>query len=472
MMSAENTIPDKVSGTYSECVECHQPADSAKTLTWVMLREDVELRNMADVKAFLERSEGRPYIMVLPEDEEIKVYSVAWYCDDCLDRYLDVYEKRHTSSDKVTKADLQERVLQLARDTDWLIYVRDLSHMVPRGFPDLALIREDEVIFPTLRGDVSMRLRSLGKGHISSHSLLISPAVPQEVWDTFLHTSGEKPIPHTVTFLYMDEKYIDTQFPPEMQITSLTGLLIPADTYPLFRDRLFGLLPYFNEGVGAASREVHASNLFPDLTDQERFAFLNGLVSLVNELDCRVYRRGFNFIPGHKLLRSKQQELLGICFKSILIDIAEHEDDAQIWPVMEIDHSEVQDRNFAGYIRWMDHATAHLHMTGDGVEELIDDDYMVDNKRIGDLHYVSKRSIVGSAVDCLVYLLNCKWLRDKRFQLTEYKNSLAKIASGIHPSLVSDFVVSYRVDQTRVSSTQVSNEPEDKIAPNDTKQVR
>ena len=167
MMSAENTIPDKVSGTYSECVECHKPADSANTLTWVMAREDIELRNMADVKAFLERSEGRPYIMVLPEDEEIKVYSVAWYCDDCLDRYLDVYEKRHTSSDKLTKADLQERILQLARDTDWLIYVRDLSHMVPRGFPDLALIREDEVIFPTLRGDVSMRLRLLRKGHIA-----------------------------------------------------------------------------------------------------------------------------------------------------------------------------------------------------------------------------------------------------------------------------------------------------------------
>lgn len=250
-------------------------------------------------------------------------------------------------------------------------------------------------------------------------------------------------IPHTVAFLYMDERYVDAQAPPEMQATSLTGLLITADIYPLFRERLFMLLPGFIEGVERFNVEVHASNLFRDRPDEEHFEFYNGLVSLVNELDCRVYRRGFNFNPSHKLFRKKQQDLLGICFRLMLIAVDEFEDNAQIWPVMEIDHKEVQDQNFAGYVRWMDHATVHLQMIGEGVKELIEDNYMIDNTRLGDLHYVSKRSIIGSAVDCLSYLLHCKWLSDKECKLSNYKSRLADIASYIDPSLVNDHVASY-----------------------------
>ena len=130
----------------------------------------------------------------------------------------------------------------------------------------------------------------------------------------------------------------------------------------------------------------------------------------------------------------------------MIIAVDDFESDAQIWPVIEIDHTEVQYQNFAGYMRWTDHATAYLKMIGDGVEELVDDDYMVDNARFGDLHYVSKKSIVGCAVDCLVYLLHCKWLSDMKFSMTDYKSRLADIASSLEPSVVDDFVGSFRTN--------------------------
>ena len=94
----------------------------------------------------------------------------------------------------------------------------------------------------------------------------------------------------------------------------------------------------------------------------------------------------------------------------------------------------------------MDGATVHLQMTGDGVEELIADDYMVDNARLGDLHYVSKKSLTGSAVDCVTYLLHCKWLNERGYALTDYKTRLAEIASELHPSVVDDYVGSFHIE--------------------------
>ena len=68
---------------------------------------------------------------------------------------------------------------------------------------------------------------------------------------------------------------------------------------------------------------------------------------------------------------------------------------------------------------------------GNGVKELIDDDYMVDNSRFGDFHYVTKKSTAGNTVDCLAYLLHCMWLEEKGFQMTAYKSRLAAIGSTL-----------------------------------------
>ncbi len=246
-----------------------------------------------------------------------------------------------------------------------------------------------------------------------------------------------------VAFLYLDEIYMDAELPPELQSTSLTGLLVTASTYPLFRERFFRLLPGFPKGAKRLNIDVHASDFFRDRPDSEHFAFYRGLVSLINELSCKVYRRAFGIDSPPPILRKQQSTYLKFCFRSILIAAAKSTDGTQIWPVMETDHSKAQDQNFAGYIRWMDHATTHLEMTGDGVKELIDENLMVDNANFGELHYVTKKSIIGSAVDCLAYLLHCRWLAERDYGLTPYKKKLAVIASYLDESLIDDDVVTY-----------------------------
>ena len=231
-----------------------------------------------------------------------------------------------------------------------------------------------------------------------------------------------------------------------MQVTSLTGLLIASDQFISFRDAFFRIVPGFDHGADNFPVEIHAGNLFPGRPDEEHFQFYSGLVSLVNDFRCSVYRRGFNFTPDHELLRKKQKCLLGLCFRSMLISVETFEHFGQIWPVMETDRSKGQDENFAGYMRWVDQATAYLNWAGDGVEELIDEDHMVDNSRFGDLHYVTKKSIGGIAADCLAYLLHCKWLDENGFPTTGYKARLAAIASTLSPAIVDDYVGSFRLD--------------------------
>ena len=89
---------------------------------------------------------------------------------------------------------------------------------------------------------------------------MISPETPQEVREALLGSSGNRPIPNTVAFLYIDEKYLDTQAPPEMQVTSLTGLLVSAETYPLLRDRLSRFYPVSMKGLETSkSRSTQAT---------------------------------------------------------------------------------------------------------------------------------------------------------------------------------------------------------------------
>ena len=438
-------MPNNAVSEFSKCAVCYRREDRQNRLTWQMSRQDVMIESIEDAIGWMERRRRQPSALVLPDDSgEVLAFSVDPYCDDCLDNLLREYEERHTPSDKVTRSEFQRRVRASFADAGWEVYILDLEHLAPRGFPSLALTRDDRLILPSVRGDVTVRPRAF---HPPAHRLLMSPEVPVEVSELFLRDSSARRSSETIAFLYMDEKYPDTNAPPEMQVTSLTGLLVASDIFPNFRDGFFKIMPGFEEGAKSFGVEVHASDLFRNRSGEEHFEFYSGLISLINELDCKVYRRGFNFIPGHQLLRKNERNLLGLCFRSMLIAVDDFEDYAQIWPVMETDGSKSQDRNFGGYMRWMDQATAHLQMVGEGVEELIDDDYMVDNSRFGDLHYVTKQSTAGNTVDCLAYLLHCLWLDESGFPTTDYKARLADIAETLRPAITNDYIATFRVEK-------------------------
>ena len=446
LMSGEGTIPGDDNSEVLECAECGRKKGRNNRLTWQMSRQDITFEDVLDLEDWMERRQGQPSVLVLPDKGGVLAYSSTPYCDDCLDKCWGEHEERDTPAGKVNRSAFQEKIRAFSRGAGWNMYTLQLEYLAPRGFPNMALIRGDQLLLPRVRGDVTARPRAF---HPPGHTLLVSPEVPQDIREALLQGPNEGQPSEAVAFLYMDEKYPDTNAPPLMQVTSLTGLLISSDKFPRFRHELLKIVPGFDEGAKNFDVEIHASNLFPNRSDEDHFQFYSGLVSLVNDFECSVYRRGFNFIPDHPLLRKEEKNLLGLCFRSMLISVNEFAYYAQIWPVMETDGSKDQDRNFAGYIRWMDQATAYLQTFGDGVEQLIDDDYLVDNSRVGDLHYVTKKSIAGVAVDCLTYLLHCKWLDEKGFPITSYKARLAAIASALRPSIIDDYVGSFRLQDKR-----------------------
>ena len=79
--------------------------------------------------------EGLPSVMVLPDNGGILVYSVAPYCDGCLDKHLKEFEEGHTPSDETTRAKFQERVVKLFRRNSWTVYSLQLDHLAPRDSP-------------------------------------------------------------------------------------------------------------------------------------------------------------------------------------------------------------------------------------------------------------------------------------------------------------------------------------------------
>ena len=429
------------------CNGCETSFGSAQTITWSMSKLDVEFGDESDLRQFAEKGANLPLVVFLPDDGGGVVYLISSYCDDCFNAALAEYEEQNTPPGKIKSGDFETYISHAAHDRDWTVYALRLSRLVPRGLPNMVLLRGEDLLFPRVEGDVSVRLRSRPDHNFPASKVMISPAVPKVALDKLNISTGHAIVPDTIAFLYMDEKYLDASADSKAQVTSLAGLLVPANVYPLFRNRLFQLLPSFEEGHKAFDLEIHASNLFRGLPDEAHFDFYRGLVGLVNDMSCRVYRRGFNFVPSNDVLRRNQQDLLFRCFRSMLISIDDAQEAAQIWPVMEIDHTSAQEVNFGGYMRWMNHATAYLETTGDGVEELIDDDHMVDTNKFGDLHYVSKQSIVGNAVDCMVYLLHCRWLNDNDLPLTEYKRNLAEIASDLQPSLVDDYIARFCIAQ-------------------------
>ena len=437
-------MPDKTKEKSTQCVVCYSDERGERKLSWQMIRQDVALTDEESVKDWMEQRQGHPSVLVLPDDGGILAYSLAPYCNGCLDNFYREYEERNTTFSEMTRDELLRKIKAVGEKNDWRVYVLQSQYLAPRGVPNVILAKDDRLLIRSVRGDVTARPRVL---HPPAHSLFISPEVPPEIRETLTRMRNRREALDAVAFLYMDEKYIDPNASSAMQVTSLTGLLVAADTYTRFRDRFLNIVPGFDDGPRNLTAEIHASKLFPSKSDDVHFEFYRRLVGLINELECGVYRRGFNFTPSHPMLQKNEKGLVGLCFKSMLISIDDHEDYAQIWPVMETDRTNEQDDNFAGYIRWMDQATAYLNAVGDGVENLIDDDYMVDNARFGDVHYVTKRSIAGNAADCLAYLLHCKWLYEMGLHITNYKSQIAEIAAELQPSIVDNYVGSFHLER-------------------------
>ena len=241
-------------------------------------------------------------------------------------------------------------------------------------------------------------------------------------------------------FFYMDEHYADpmTHRPGHGMLrrpaASLTGVTVPLDIHREFRQRYYHCVA---EAVGQldgallALPIVHAAKLFPGVEDAKKFAFLESIVSMVLEFKFTVYRVGYYETPEVMQMVGSRQGLVGLCFSSLLHCLTEELATNELWPVMETDRSNDQDRSFAGHIQAIDYFTALVGSAN----------MSVDNSNLGEMLYSTKKSSYGSVADIVSYLLEARTTKLAGITLSDFKTRLAEIADALIPAVAFDEII-------------------------------
>ena len=191
-MSGEGAISADHHSEVPECAACAGREARNRRLTWQLSRQEITLADDVAPKEWMERRQGLPSVLVLLDDGGVLAYSVDPYCDSCLDRNWREHEERHTPAGKVNRATFHEEIRASSRGGGWDIYTLQFGYLVPRGLPNMALIRGDRLLLPSARGDVIARPRAF---HSPSHkTLIVSPEVPQDMRETLLRGCVRNPV--------------------------------------------------------------------------------------------------------------------------------------------------------------------------------------------------------------------------------------------------------------------------------------
>ena len=266
-----------------------------------------------------------------------------------------------------------------------------------------------------------------------------------------------------ILMCYLDEKYADSGVSKELQVTSLTGVYLPADRVVEFRRRLHSLLAdiFLHDATDSRIPDLvpcHASELFKDakksdgtgVTDEDRLDFLRKLVSIVNEMDLRVVRFGYRRNDGMEKLSSvlgkdfsvHGRDVLGMIFHGFLPPrhVSDHDSKSElsigseepvVFYCMEDDGSAPQRRIF--------HENTYVNMW---YRELLGANNMsVAFDQIGDVLSYKKGDPLGVLPDCFGYILHQKWLRERGHHLTKFKSHMAAICEAIRPELLHEKII-------------------------------
>ena len=265
-----------------------------------------------------------------------------------------------------------------------------------------------------------------------------------------------------VLMCYLDEKYVDREAPRELQVTSMTGVYVPAIRVVEVRRRLHSLLMdifLYDATDSQIPRLVpcHASELFKDaeksdgtrITDEDRLEFLRKLVSIVNDMELYVVRYGYRRNDGMERLASylgkdflsHEKDSLGMIFPGFLPakHASNHDSESErcisadkpvVFLCMEDDSSALQRRIF--------NDNTYNNMW---VREFLGAAMSLDIDRIGDVLSYKKGDAPGVLPDCMGYILHQKWLREQGHHLTKFKAHMAAICDTICPELLDEKIL-------------------------------
>lgn len=261
---------------------------------------------------------------------------------------------------------------------------------------------------------------------------------------------------------YLDEKYADQSLCRDLQVTSLTGVYIPAHRVVDFRRRLYSLLRhvFLYDLSGTLIPPLvpcHASDLFRDakksdgsvVTDADRIEFLKRLICIVNDMKLQITRIGYRRNDDLEELKPNSDEdyntfekhLLGLIFSDFMPEAVfdDHTIESSgrqsaskciVYYCMENDNSPLQ--------QWHFQQNTEINMWH---QEFIGKNATVDFDQVGDVLTYVKGDAPGVLPDCIGYILHQRWLQQQDYKLTPFKSMMAKLCNELEPSLVLEEIV-------------------------------
>lgn len=244
-----------------------------------------------------------------------------------------------------------------------------------------------------------------------------------------------------IRHLFMDERFAHPKEPISLQATSLSCALIDPAKHHTFRKSFYELLAEVldpPENTVAQLPAIHAMDLFPEGDDDQRIAFLQGLVDLAVKQGIPIYRIGYRENRHFGRAKPDEREVLRLCFSSLQFCLQIDEPNTVIWPVMELDRAYGrQDVHFPGSIQYLDWMTQLI-----GRESL-----SIDNRYLGEVLFHSKQSAYGAFIDCLAYLLHIRFRRTVGEALSPFKAKLAAMADLLDPVIKRDEIIDIQIGQ-------------------------
>jgi hypothetical protein len=241
-------------------------------------------------------------------------------------------------------------------------------------------------------------------------------------------------------FLFLDESKSEPLDSAGTQISSLTGLLVPAESYPLLRATFYDALAWsIQPGPGIVNMsppELHGCDLLRSEDDERKVEVLGRIVDLVVNGGVGVYRVGYYVTEPLKQAFQADPGLLGLCWLGVLAAVQPVLGQFAIVPVMDMG-----DRNLVRILSGLVRSLDILRSAGSGPYLSI----VGTERLLGEVFYAdSAHSVFVQVADLVSYLRLTSDLNREGRHLSPFRQRILELARKLAPAIICDNVIALK----------------------------
>jgi hypothetical protein len=231
--------------------------------------------------------------------------------------------------------------------------------------------------------------------------------------------------------------FIDDSLNEDTMLSSLTGILIPLDTFEKIRDdfynRILNQFIFLGENnFNLNPPNIHGKELLKgtvfENNDEKKIEIFRTVTEIVNENSIKVYKLAWLKDEGVKIYKNLDTKLMGIIFPYFIELIDKDIQDIKVIPIMDgldINTSKI----FSQFIK-----TSEILGRTTNKNNLT----IKNSKNIyGEVFYADSRfSVFIQLVDVISYMLHCNDYKKFDKVYGSFKSKIIEVAEKIKPELV------------------------------------